>query len=41
MMHTQFFNVNIENAIKMFDAGGLQVTMEVCEKHRINFLGLT
>ena len=36
-MYKRFFNVNIENAIKIFDAGGLKVTRAVPEKHIINF----
>ena len=29
--------MNTENAIKIFDVGGLKVTREVPEKHIINF----
>ena len=36
-MYRRFFNVNTENAIKIFDAGGLKVTRAVPEKHIINF----
>ena len=35
-MYRRFFNVNIGNAIKIFDAGGLKVTRAV-PKNIINF----